>query len=289
MRILLFGILMLSTGISYGQKKVEYHIELGSLISTLSENAVSLDYAMEINQATGYSNKIFENKYRRKGDMGYGAVMDVNLKYPLQKRFFLLGGVGFTYLSNEITTTVISSASEYSITDQGVHLVVGKNIDGYVPMDSNGNRIWTMSIDENGIPIASSQNDLNDYSIQESFNTFYFLVPLNIGFEISKKTQVTFGILNSLLLYSYVDTKYPYSDDRIIKNNISFVNKYVNYVQGGFSYKVGKRISLGFKYQRSLLDLIDLNKEYEVKKGSKINFFSANLDYAIRFGKNKQL
>ena len=247
----------------------------------MSENLIALKYSLPISPSTGNSYKIFDNKYIRSGNVGYGATIGFRLDYEFYKRFYVLSGFSFDYLNNTITTSVSSSTNYYSFSDQQQPLTLGENINGYIPADSNGDTIWNVGIDENGIPVALDANDYDKYKIDEQVACVYISIPVKIGFSVNKKIQLSLGIINSFLLYSNISTSYPYTDDRIIENNISTVNKYMFSIQGGISYKPAKRMSIFLNYQRSLSDMIELNSRYEVKDGNKINIINIGLSYLI--------
>lgn len=280
MRIHLFILLFLITDFAIGQK-INYSLEFGPNISFLADNQFTLGYAVPISPAIGQSYRIQDNIYSRSGDVAYGANLGFKIDYGFSKRFYLISGLTFDYLNSKITTSMSSSNFYFSVSNQHPQLTLGENIDGYIPNDLNGNTLWRLLIDENGIPVSSGETDYSKYKIEEQIGTIYLSIPVKVGFSLHKNIQLSLGLVNSFLLYSKINTTYPYTDDRILKNNISKVNKYMFSIQSGLAFKVSKKLGILVNYQRSISDMIELNSRYDVKDGNKLNNFNIGLNILI--------
>ena len=98
---------------------------------------------------------------------------------------------------------------------------------------------------------------------------------------LNKNIQLSLGLINSLLLYSKINTSYPYVDNRILQDNISTVNKFLFSIQGGISYKVAKRLGVFFNYQYTISNMIELNSRYAVEEGNKLNIFNIGINILL--------
>jgi len=278
--VIAIATLFITNNVALGQK-LNYSIELGSNISFLSNQTIALGYSLPISPATGNQYRTFNNSYNRNGDVGVGATLGFKLNYNYGKKFNLISGLSFDYLNNTIRTTLSSSSNYFSLTNEHPQLTIGENINGYIPYDNEGNSLWRILIDENGIPVRTDETDFETYKIEEKSSYIYISIPLKIGYSVTKIIQFNLGVINSLLIYSNINTTYPFTDNRILKDNISTVNKYLFSVEGGISFKVAKWTHLFLNYQRSITDIIDLNSRYDVESGNKLNNFIIGLQFQI--------
>jgi len=272
--LLILSILILTVNMTFGQKN-NFNIEFGPSISFFSRNLITLNYSFPVNSATGYSYNELENTYKRIGNIGYGLNIATTLNYQLDDRFFLIYGLSVEYLANKITTSLLSSHNFKTSSNPQSQLSLGENINGYFPAG------YDVAIDENGILVAAIESEYNNYKIIESLKSTYISIPIKIGLLLNERTQLAFGIINSILLSSNISTTYPYIEDRIIENNISSFNKYVFSIQGSFSYNIAKNLRFLISYQRSLSNMVNMNDIYDVKNGDKINILNINLKYII--------
>ena len=273
-------LLFIISTITFGQK-LNYSIELGPSIPFLSNETIELGYSHKAGHPTGYSYVMRDNEYTRNSELGAGAFLGFKLEYNFSRKFQLISGLSLDYLNNKVTTQLSSSAYTLGTANTNPDLTLGENIDGFIPVDSEGNTIWRLLLDENGIPVAENESLYESYKTKEQFSNVYISIPFKFGYAVGKNFQFNLGVINSFLIYSKINTTYPYNDSRIIIDNISTFNKYMCLIEGGVSYKVAKRIFIFLNYQRSITDIIDLNSRYDVENGNKLNNFIIGLRFQL--------
>ena len=93
--------------------------------------------------------------------------------------------------------------------------------------------------------------------------SLYLSIPIRLAFSLIENFELFVGGSFSLLLKGDINTTYPYVDERIVENNISYYNQFFISIQGGISYKIVEKLKISASYdQYSITDMIELNKIY---------------------------
>ncbi len=100
-------------------------------------------------------------------EIGVGGNLNVQLRYKLKGRLYLISGLMLDYFTSKITTNVSSASYYKSSSNDDIPLRISENTNGYIPNDFDGNMISNLGIDDNGLPFAIDPNDFNKYTLNE--------------------------------------------------------------------------------------------------------------------------
>ena len=283
MRILLLSILLVSINILFAQE-INYSIEVGPNIPLNIGNITKINYAMNNSyQENTYEYK--DNEYKRNWSVGFSAKINANVNYKILKKYDLICGLSFDYFYNTLCTSLSSSKSCVGLAPDNT-IILGRTMKyWYIPNGTDG-----LITDENGIPIYAIEADYKKYKIKERIHAFYMSIPIKLGFVLNEKMNMSVGGITSIMLYTNLATKYPYSlankfypykKTRIFENNISTFREIFFSVQCGLSYKVSEKILLSTVLQQSFVNMVKLNRVYNVRDRSRIRNISLGIIYLI--------
>ena len=282
MRIILLSILLVSINILFAQE-INYSFEIGPNIPLNLWNVTKIDYA----SVPIYGGDVFtyrNNKYKRNWSIGFNAKIIANVNYKIFKKYHLICGLSFDYFYNKLCTSLSSSKYCHRHAPDNT-IIIGRTMKlGFCPIGTDG-----LFIDENGIPIYAKEADYKKYKIKEKIHAFYMSIPIKLGVVLNEKVNMSFGGVTSIMLYTNLATKYPYSlavkysyeENRIFENNISTFREIFFSVQCGLSYKVSEKILLSTVLQQPIVNMVKINSVYNVTDRSRIRNISLGIIYLI--------